>query len=850
MGNAMRRLIAVLAGVVLVGLTVALPARADTADSGPGLSALTACASQHRNLDVLVLMDESGSLSEAPNATDPDDQRVVALTRFLEGLAEAPSDGPTINVELDGFAANFNDPANSNAPVKPFAPLTETSLSDFQQAAAAFKDLDKGQATDYGIAIQNARDRLVHQAVSREGPSCQVIVLFTDGRYDSGGQSGDDAGRAALCPDGGTIDQMRNDGVALVAVGLGTDPASLLKLMVGAGPCGAVLPTTGLYLPANNVEALISSFGLMGEIFKGGTYAGPDPSDPRPFYLGADLTSVRLFAQLPDAATVPILQSPSGATLSADGTQSPQILDGVRWDVVRSDPRIVRLSGTPSPDAAAWVGEWSVRASKAASQGDSVFDIVRFPDLRPVIDGAPTVTMGDQATIKVVLQRLNGQPPTSAQTQQPHRLTVKIVDPTHPQAEVTASPIATDSGYSFDYTPDALSGASTVNVVTALDALAPDGSTLTTVTTTSALKVQPPSTFPKLEIDELDLGAITDDQAVEREIAVVGGAGAGCVAVGQLTVSQLPEGVSSLTSNSAGSPCVSVAAGEHRSIPVRFEHKGLSSGHVRGDLLVTLSDASNKQVEVHIPVRATFDPPVDPGERLMLLIALIAAGALIPLLIMHLVARFAGRFAPRHYVRYVTIPVSVGPLGVSSDHELTAPALIGKMKPVPEDQVSATRIIIPNGPVLRRRLPINPFGAPIASTEPFDKDVVGSAGVSGGGDKRFVGRIPTRLGASWLFSTEVKLPAEDSDPTLTGDLTLLVSDTPTSADPLSEAIANALRNLSTLAAPLFAAQNEARAESDSDSPERDSDAPEPEDDPPIPKGDDGRPNPGDYDPFA
>lgn len=802
----MNRILAALGLITVLAFALSGSAYADPAENGPGLASLAGCASKHQNLDVLVLMDESGSLSEPPNPTDPQDQRVVALQRLLEGLAQAPTDGPSINVELDGFADTFSV-------VKPFAPLTTAMLPEFARAAQSFTDRDKGAATDFGIAIENARQRLVHQASSREGTSCQVIVLFTDGQYDANGAVGDEAGRAALCYENGPVDQLRGDNVALVAVGLGSAPASLLKLMVGVGACGMKTPNAGLYLPAEDVEALITSFGLIGEVFKGGTYADPDPSDPRPFYLGADLTSVQIFAQMSDAAAYPVLESPSGASISADNARREQVLDGMQWKAIRSDPQVVRLSGTPMFTGSDWAGEWSIRTSGGARTSDNVFDIVRFPDLRPKIDGDPALQLGETSTITVTLHRLNGESPTAAQLAQPHELDVAIVDPTNPASATEVTPVETQDGYSFDYTPDVSSGASSVDVVLTLNSLAPDGRPLTTVTATTALTVQPPSSFPEVDTTSIDLGVIRDDEPVERGLTVTGGAEAGCVAIRGVSTSRLPDGVNSLDS-SADASCVSVAAGEQLSIPVSFEHSGSGYGHLRGDLEVELRDSSNQTIEFRIPIRGIFDPPIDEPRRLLLFVALLLGGTLIPLLIMHLVARFGGRLAPRDSVRFVNVPIVVSPTDVSSTKTLSSPTLISELLPIPDDELSATRIAVPDGPVIKRRLPLNPFAEAIATTEPSSMDIVGSAGTSQDSGERFVGHIPTRLGASWLFSTPPDSTPDAGDQALSGVLTLLVSDTPTSADPLGEAIESAIRRLPGLAAPLFAARQRARSSDD------------------------------------
>jgi len=105
--------------VLALGLAVlAAPAQAEvgSASSGPGLDALTACLAQDRHLDLLVLMDESASLSSPDLTTgqppsDPRGERVVALKSLLQGLAAKSSVAAAsqVSVGFAGFASAFDE---------------------------------------------------------------------------------------------------------------------------------------------------------------------------------------------------------------------------------------------------------------------------------------------------------------------------------------------------------------------------------------------------------------------------------------------------------------------------------------------------------------------------------------------------------------------------------------------------------------------------------------------------------------------------------------------------------------------------------------------------------------------
>ena len=157
--------LAAIAVTGLVGAPETPSASAQTAPAQP-----TTATAQHRDcetVDLLLLMDQSGSLNEA----DPGGaQRRAALHSIRSDL----SDQPRIRVALIGFDSDLNphaeqfEPAAEDGSAHPSEDELEASLVG-------------GGFTDYGVALRGALEAFRDAS---EG-SCRELVWFTDGIHDT-----------------------------------------------------------------------------------------------------------------------------------------------------------------------------------------------------------------------------------------------------------------------------------------------------------------------------------------------------------------------------------------------------------------------------------------------------------------------------------------------------------------------------------------------------------------------------------------------------------------------------------------------------------------------------------------
>jgi hypothetical protein len=793
---------------LVIGLLLPLAMYSGPADAATprtanqaGLGALTACVAQNQRLDLLVLVDESGSLSEGANPTDPHADRVVALKRLLGGLVPPTNGvggGPKVSVALAGFSSQFDD-------VRSFQPLTPSSLGSFEQSAQLFASRDQGAYTDFGVALAAARVRLARQAAAQNGHSCQAVILFTDGMYDVRSTTGDTAGRAALCRKGQVIDELRSDGVTLIGVGLGAAPATLLPALAGAGSCGTLPASAGLYVPAANVGSLLSAFDLARLLIQGGHELGTTNVTKRDFYLGADLSRVELLLRPPSSPDAVMLRAPNGQSVQLSAQATKASLDGINFTAAAPSPEYLPVTGQVTGHPESHVGLWSVQFIHAAGPTQPAVDVVLFADLRPTLQTGATAYLGQPSTLAVNLTHADGTPASTGEQGQAHSLDV-IISGSNGYGGATSVPThRTNTGFTFGYEPAASDPATTVAVLLSLSSLAPDGSILTTVTQSGHLTVLPPASYPQVTPTNVDLGTVIGHDPTRVHLTIKGGLGSGCVAIGAFTAGRLPNGISKLAASSDVPTCQAVPAGGRGEITVSLTPQGGGSGLVTGGLNLVLTNAQGTHQRIVIPVTGQFLLPVNQGRRVLLLLVLLGAGVLLPLTVMWVIARIGSRLRPRE-IRYVNLPVAVTSEAVTSARPLAAPNVIADVRWVPDGAASASVINVPNGPVVRRRVPLNPFAAATARVSVQGAQTVASAGLTRADDGTLVGLIPTVLDAAWTFTTDAAIDANDAVPTLRGTLTLLTAEETGRANPLGAALTSATQRLPGDAAPIFALQ--------------------------------------------
>lgn len=183
----------VAAVVALVGLS-AVPMLDDTVASAqtggdPGAGGYTPCESGQQDIDLLVMMDASGSLNAPASGIDSDGRlRRTALQRFREELTSLlqrlpPADAGSVRISLWRFESDVTRIAG-------FDQATGSHPSNAQIEASLGEPVGGGYSfrtnhTDYLQALRAAERAFLDEGTPG---ACRVLLFFSDGLYDPTGR--------------------------------------------------------------------------------------------------------------------------------------------------------------------------------------------------------------------------------------------------------------------------------------------------------------------------------------------------------------------------------------------------------------------------------------------------------------------------------------------------------------------------------------------------------------------------------------------------------------------------------------------------------------------------------------
>jgi len=306
------------------------------------------CVSEKRNLDVLMLVDESSSLKgdakKKKPGNDPDDLRVDALRSIAQVLASTvdastkglgtakEKDGFNVTLSIAGFGATYTTRKNLDD-------LNGESLAEFVESIEEQRDFDSDNRTRYHTGLKGALDDFISHKKS-ETESCRLLVWFSDGVHNDDGQTGFtkteiDQIKKDLCGEGSIVDQLRVEDVFIVAAGLNSseEELGLMKLISAGGApfepgkldsCG-VLPPTGVFERASNAEEIIGTIfqvldGVPGvpteKVSLPKCADGTENCNEIAFTADGNISSFTILATRPSASVVAELKMPTGQTVS------------------------------------------------------------------------------------------------------------------------------------------------------------------------------------------------------------------------------------------------------------------------------------------------------------------------------------------------------------------------------------------------------------------------------------------------------------------------------------------------------------------------------------------------------
>lgn len=769
----------------------------DNQPAAPGLEQFGACLSGQGKGSMLLLMDQSGSLS----TTDPGKDRVTAaqyLVRRLESFSRVS--GISLDVRVAGFAADY-------APQGQWATLDQQSLSQVESSISQAGDAITDYDTDYWTALEGARQDL---ADHDSGP-CQAITWFSDGAFDldvrdsasarkqlgttkpyapgvsldneAGVSQAEQLGAQDLCRDTGLADQLRSSGITLLGVGLSTGEADfgLMRRVVSGGgdnaaangveACGQVSEPAGAFYQVSDIDSLLLAFDSIsapGKSVSGRTSVicqGVVCQEGRTsFVLDGSLEEVHILASADVAGLEGQLFVPGAGSpiVMPSTTKGPQSSQGVSYEWITDRSLQIDLKAA---DLSAWDGQWQLAFvdTSSSSKGKQV---------RTNIHLSSPLAVSWQNLADTTLRQ--GEAVDDARLVLLNHAGGQEVDPSRIKGSLTYSLVLTDSQgqeHTLLESSDLAGLASAQTVTVPAQAALGTGVLTTSATVTTAaissggetipgttlsptlasvpVVVNPPANFPTLG-DKVDFGRLEEETSASAALALTG---PGCVwlAPDATTLKGAPAEAGDVTVSTQATDsqsCVRVAEGEQGELGLTLSAQDHANGAVSGTIMVSVSplDDPGRVESVEVPFKADMRRPLDVGTAWATFILVLLVGVGLPLILLYLLRFLAGRIPAGPLVtalKVVELPQPHQRADISvQTQDLEAGSVT---KPVRELDVRGYR--------LRVRLGWSPTSVPqVRLVSPDLPSVAGqasdAAGSTGSKDSRAL--LPLSVRGSWV----------------------------------------------------------------------------------------------------
>lgn len=658
---AKNRLVAFSAACAL-GLGLALPGVAAAQENNSGVSAegskalneFGACVAQSEEADVLVVLDESGSLKgEGAEATDPDNVRVDSAKDLVGQLGLMAQDtGATVNVKLAGFGEGYrSDPEVYGDWVN-----VGDDAGALDEAIDGARDRNNDGYTIYGDAFQGM---LSEFGAHSSSDACQVVLFFTDGLLTVPGEaSADETARREICEPGSPVGALRQAGIQLFTVGLipreGDSPEQLLRLISEGPDCTNAAPNGAYFNAGDDAARLYTAFRSLIPA-PGSTEARKNTHEPFEFYLDNSIEKIRVAAQpqekLDEGALIPVLRAPNGETI--DLTSGSHDFAGNTLEVETNE----NLPGMFDAEMTAentdqWAGKWEL---SYRLEGDADTEYYAQTRLSPGIhlDAAQlsegTSALRSDEALEVSLLKSNGD----------------VVN-LEGEADLTAS-LTTDSGEEIDLGQtsikegtasvplesinEPLAGVLNLEAVitTRGDGNAP-GTTLSPVALQERVSIVPvnmPRVAPGVE-------TVIEEQSTTLSVPVEGPGsvwlpGGDYAADGEgVVLPEGAEGVSVSSSHDSAENALTLGEGESGEITLTIDTETLADGPIALPTVATIESAEgNATADVSTEISGSMRAPVSGTAFSLVLVIVALLSLLIPLGVMYLMKMVTGRI-PTH----------------------------------------------------------------------------------------------------------------------------------------------------------------------------------------------------------
>jgi hypothetical protein len=752
---------------------------------------LGACLAASRQGDLLLLVDQSGSLQQ----TDPGAVRVRAAGYLLGQLLRATGRaGAQLDVAVSGFDAAY-------APVVNWQRLTDASLPGLTKDLQQFASRNDGLDTDYVNAMAGARDQLRQKANS--GPRCQAILWFTDGQFDvaprtsqtsrarygttksyapdiqltdeAGAAAAELAGRTTLCRAGGVADQLRASHVLTLAIGLGTakgDFGFMRSIATGndptAGPCGrATEATVGDFRLASNVDDLLFALDAVADPAQAPTTTESQicqrtacDSQAHSFVLDLSVRNVHVLAGADRPGIRVVLKPPGavgGATFSYNGgAVVPALKVGQQQVTVRwLTDRTLDLSLSRQSEAQ-WTGQWSVVFvdPAGASKGARARTQIRITgDLVPALAkrASPQLRSGGPASMQLrLVSEVTGATVDSAQVLGQGTVSAELLPAGGRTLPIAQDVAVRDLGkpVGFDLTAVTPGAATlrltlrlrTANVPAAGARPVVAGTQLADRLVSVPVTVLPPLHYPTTA-SRVDFGRA---EGVTPAHTVLKATGPGCVWVDGTVVQASPDGVGNVTvtaGNNTQATCVKLSAGQTRDIPLQLDVAKPGTGTVAGTITAHLAplDAGNRVLTTPVSFLGDLVKPVDSSVRMAVFLLALLLGLGLPVAFLYLAKWWTARI-PGQALLAGCIPVQLVN-GVVLRDGTAFTVSHNDLSSVPIDRRGTRSLTVPNGLRLQTRSGMNP------SSTAFTRVLAeGDAVVTSQGN----GELPLAIHNTWV----------------------------------------------------------------------------------------------------
>ena len=678
----------------------AQPKGEQIAGSENPLGQLGACMANNDELDVLLLMDETNSLTnlwndgkkvEGKPGADPENFRIPAAQDFAKVLLQKSQDQKlNTNIKIAGFGTTYkNNVNNPGEGYEDWTELTVDSQEDVLKQIQAFeKRTEETKGTDYNTAVEGASEDLLNSP--GEDP-CRLLVTFTDGKLATADDKGAEDN---LCRPNGVADRLRAAGITHVGIGL-TNPEinenfdlfqAITEGKGGSTSCGEQDPN-GAFYPANKVGDLFAAF--RSALDTGGSVGGTTTADkPFAFVLDNSISSVRFSAVGrddlgPDSKLE--MTAPNGDKVVMSGNGEKNAGGGkLTWEARGEAVQSTEGSLNKSSDKD-WAGEWSMRFidvdPEVAKKGEVAVLVEMVPDLNVTFaaDGADDAAKTDGEAGKNDLKVMDDGTLVVELTDSEG----KVVDPEgKAEGKVEFVPSGGGEPVVLEEKADFSSGRVEIPAEKIPDAPASGRVKAEVTITTAGDKGKPGTTLSPLQGDSAVSVAVQNLPQLPGQIDVttegdevtvnvpVSGPGRIWVEGGQ----QVEHGMDDLgavtveSEHNSKDSALTVRRGETAELPLTFSFEKRAQLVANGTLPVHIADENGGEERV-VDVAAKIDSkvPVSKGVAAVTFILALLLGLLLPLLLLYLVRYLTSKIPGDPPVGPVVLRMSRGAGGWTFD---------------------------------------------------------------------------------------------------------------------------------------------------------------------------------------